>query len=209
MNITMTFALALDLTCINSWEFSEDCTSAWRLRGLLQVTQHIKALWELALKIQAPHPKPLHTYKPCAGVGVWGTAEPTGNGGWGQQHLEEGKGFLVAISVPSSWNVPSQQEALPGFLIKRRCCLEGGRAPWETKLCYQVLLLPVKELTVEKFPPLQFCTEPLHPTSLQLDSLRRGLWWGEEVGGRALCRGKGWVVSKIWSLSAPGTRKAQ
>ena len=44
----------------------------------------------------------------------------------GTWHQGEGEASLVATSVPSLWNVASRQEALPDFLIKRRCCLEGA-----------------------------------------------------------------------------------
>ena len=44
----------------------------------------------------------------------------------GTWHQAEGEASLVATSVPSLWNVASRQEALPDFLIKRRCCLEGA-----------------------------------------------------------------------------------
>lgn len=46
----------------------------------------------------------------------------------GTWHQGEGEASLVVTSVPSLWNVASQQEALPDFLIKRRCCLEGAVA---------------------------------------------------------------------------------
>lgn len=146
----------------------------------------------------------------CSGRGGGrGLFRGRGHREWGQNHSIKRRvksPSIVPTSCPSLWNVPSPQEALSDSLKMRRCHLGRGgwgrQVPQDTRLCYRALI-PMKELTAGKHLPTEPLHRALHSTFLQLDSPRLGLWWGGQESGRALCRGKSWVVSRVLVLFCP------
>lgn len=111
------------------------------------------------------------------------------------------RGHEASARDPSSWNVPSRLEALPDFLIRRRCCLVGAGHPGVTRLCYQVLI-HMKELIAEKALPTAVLQSPYTPPPCSWTAR------GSAGGVGALYRGKAWVVSKALVPFCPEHRES-
>ena len=146
---------------------------------LLRVFKVLSLSWEVGTPTPGPpvEKRPLWSscmsISPACRVGgcTWSGGEMRSPQEMGTWHQGEGEASLVATSVPSLWNVASRQEALPDFLIKRRCCLEGaaegggcggGGGAWEPRPSYQVLI-PRKKQQRSLYPP--YTTPPPRPCS--------------------------------------------
>lgn len=157
-----------DLTHIN-WRALRFSSEA---EQLTQGPSRRESCLEPALGFQAPRPDLLHASEPGAGAGEQGVG-CRAHRKWGRQHEEEGEATLVATSIPSLWNVLSQQEALPDFLIKRRCCLEGAGHPGRGG-CVIRCRFTRRSSQQRSHSPAALHRAPPCPPTLRLDSPRQG-----------------------------------
>ena len=183
---------------------------------LLRVFKVLSLSWEVGTPIPGPPVEKRPRWSSCMFISPacrFGGCTWRGGEMWSPQEMGtwyqgEGEASLVATSVPSLWNVASRQEALPDFLIKRRCCLEGavvgGGSGGRRGLGAQAVLSGADSQgkTAEKSLPT--IHSPSTPP-LQLGSLRPGFPWGGvggQAGVRALLEGKAGWSPKLWSPSA-------